>query len=37
VEAIYKILRHLHANDRGVTFTGDLAKPGSLRVAWVVK
>jgi glucose-6-phosphate isomerase len=37
VEAIYKILRHLHANDRGVTFTGDLAKPGSLRVAWVDK
>ncbi|WP_373540513.1 glucose-6-phosphate isomerase [Chamaesiphon sp.] len=35
VEAIYKILRHLQANDRGVTFTGDPAKPGSLRVAWV--
>ncbi|MCY7336521.1 MAG: glucose-6-phosphate isomerase, partial [Chamaesiphon sp.] len=37
VEAIYKILRHLQANDRGVTFTGDPAKPGSLRVAWVDK
>ena len=35
VEAIYKILRHLQSNDRGVTFTGDPAKPGSLRVAWV--
>ncbi|MEA5619719.1 glucose-6-phosphate isomerase [Cronbergia sp. UHCC 0137] len=33
VEAIYKILRHLHANHRGVVFTGDLAKPGSLTVS----
>jgi glucose-6-phosphate isomerase len=32
VEAIYKILRHLAANDRGVTLTGDLAQPGSLTV-----
>ncbi len=32
VEAIYKILRHLQANDRGVVFTGDFAHPGSLRV-----
>jgi glucose-6-phosphate isomerase len=37
VEAVYKILRHLHANDRGVVFTGDLSQPGSLRVAWVDK
>jgi glucose-6-phosphate isomerase len=34
VEAIYKILRHLHANDRGVVFTGDLAQPVSLQVSW---
>ncbi|WP_413176023.1 glucose-6-phosphate isomerase [Anabaena azotica] len=33
VEAIYKILRHLHANNRGVVLTGDLAKPGSLTVS----
>ncbi|MBD2293742.1 glucose-6-phosphate isomerase [Anabaena sphaerica FACHB-251] len=33
VEAIYKILRHLHANHRGVVLTGDLAKPGSLTVS----
>lgn len=33
VEAIYKILRHLHANDRTVTFTGDLSQPGSLMVS----
>jgi glucose-6-phosphate isomerase len=34
VEAVYKILRHLQANDRGVVFTGDLARPGSLMVSW---
>ncbi|MFN6367887.1 MAG: glucose-6-phosphate isomerase, partial [Aphanizomenon sp.] len=33
VEAIYKILRHLHTNNRGVVLTGDLAKPGSLTVS----
>jgi glucose-6-phosphate isomerase len=32
IEAIYKILRHLQANDRNVIFTGDFAHPGSLRV-----
>lgn len=34
VEAIYQILRHLHANDRGVILTGNLAQPGSLQVSW---
>ncbi|MEA5580584.1 glucose-6-phosphate isomerase [Nodularia harveyana UHCC-0300] len=33
VEAIYKILRHLQANQRGVVFTGDLGKPASLKVS----
>ncbi|MFM6039069.1 MAG: glucose-6-phosphate isomerase, partial [Sphaerospermopsis kisseleviana] len=33
VEAIYKILRHLHANNRGVVLTGDLSKPGTLTVS----
>jgi glucose-6-phosphate isomerase len=33
VEAIYKILRHLHTNNRGVVLTGDLAKPGTLTVS----
>jgi glucose-6-phosphate isomerase len=33
VEAIYKIVRHLHANDRGVSLEGDLAKPASLKVS----
>jgi glucose-6-phosphate isomerase len=33
VEAIYKILRHIHANHRGVVLQGDLQKPGSLTVS----
>ncbi|MEH2409000.1 glucose-6-phosphate isomerase [Nostoc sp.] len=33
VEAIYKILRHIHANQRGVVLQGDLQKPGSLMVS----
>lgn len=33
IEAIYKILRHLEANDRGVTFTGELGKPVTLKVS----
>lgn len=33
VEAIYKILRHIHANQRGVVLQGDLHKPGSLTVS----
>ncbi|WP_204102828.1 MULTISPECIES: glucose-6-phosphate isomerase [Spirulina sp. CCY15215] len=34
VEEIYKILRHLQANQRGVIFEGDLQQPASLRVSW---
>lgn len=34
VEAVYKILRHLAANDRGVFLEGDLAKPGALTVSY---
>ncbi|MCU0550304.1 MAG: glucose-6-phosphate isomerase [Leptolyngbya sp. Prado105] len=30
VESVYKIVRHLAANDRGVKLSGDPAKPGSL-------
>ena len=33
VEAIYKILRHLQANQRGVVLQGNLAQPGSLKVS----
>lgn len=34
IEAIYKILRHLHANERGVILDGDLGQPGGLKVSW---
>lgn len=33
VEAIYKILRHLHANQRGVVLQGELGKPATLKVS----
>jgi glucose-6-phosphate isomerase len=33
IEPIYKILRHLHANHRGVVFQGNLADPSSLKVS----
>jgi glucose-6-phosphate isomerase len=33
VESVYKIVRHLAANDRGITLHGDPAKPGSLTVS----
>ncbi|AFY76861.1 glucose-6-phosphate isomerase [Pleurocapsa sp. PCC 7327] len=33
IEAIYKIVRHLEANRRGVIMSGDRANPGSLKVS----
>ncbi len=33
IEAIYKILRHLHTNQRGVVLQGDPGKPSSLTVS----
>lgn len=33
IESIYKIVRHLAANHRGVVLEGNLAQPGSLRVS----
>ena len=33
VEAIYKILRHLQANQRGVVLTGNLGQPSTLMVS----
>jgi glucose-6-phosphate isomerase len=33
VEAIYKIIRHLHENQREVLVTGDLSQPSSLAIA----
>ncbi|NWF58224.1 MAG: glucose-6-phosphate isomerase [Fischerella sp.] len=33
IESIYIILRHLHANQRGVVLQGNLAQPSSLKVS----
>jgi glucose-6-phosphate isomerase len=32
-EAIYKIVRHLNANHRGITISGNLAQPASLMIS----
>jgi glucose-6-phosphate isomerase len=34
IEAIYKIVRHLSANDRSVTVEGNLGQPSSLKISW---
>jgi glucose-6-phosphate isomerase len=33
VEAIYKIVRHLNANRRSLTITGDLSKPETIQIS----
>ncbi|MGK7908917.1 MAG: glucose-6-phosphate isomerase [Synechococcus sp.] len=33
VEAVYKIVRHLAANNRGVVMSGDRAQPSSLKIS----
>ncbi len=33
IEAIYKLLRHLQANNRGVALQGNLGKPSDLKVS----
>ena len=33
IEAVYKIVRHLEANNRGIILRGDRAKPSTLEVA----
>lgn len=33
VEAIYKIVRHLYANDRGIVFEGNPGQPSSLKIS----
>jgi glucose-6-phosphate isomerase len=35
IEVIYKVLRHLHANERGVVLEGNLGEPSSLKVSAV--
>ncbi len=32
-ETLYLILRHLEANQRGITFTGDRSKPATLKIS----
>jgi len=34
VEAIYKIIRHLYSNQRGVEVQGNWGKPSTLKIAW---
>ena len=34
VETVYKIVRHLDANERGIIVRGNLGQPSSLKVAW---
>ena len=34
VETIYQIIRHLHANKRGVVLEGNLGKPDNLTIIW---
>ena len=34
VETVYKIVRHLHANERGIVVHGNLGQPDTLKVAW---
>lgn len=36
IEAVYKLLRHLHFNHRGVVLQGNLAQPDSLMVSSVL-
>jgi glucose-6-phosphate isomerase len=33
IESMYKILRHMHANQRGIVLKGNLAEPSSLTVS----
>ena len=34
IETIYQIVRHLHANERGVILQGNFGKPDSLTIGW---
>ncbi len=35
VETVYKIVRHLAANDRGVVLKGDRRQPATLKVSLI--
>jgi glucose-6-phosphate isomerase len=34
VETVYKIVRHLNANKRGIIVHGNIGQPKTIRVAW---
>ncbi|MEM7590000.1 MAG: glucose-6-phosphate isomerase [Cyanobacteria bacterium P01_A01_bin.83] len=34
VETVYKIVRHLDANERGIAIEGDIGQPSSIKVSW---
>ena len=34
IETVYQIVRHLHANDRGVIIEGNIGQPDKIKVAW---
>ncbi len=34
VEMIYKIIRHLHSNERGVKVEGNWGEPNTLKISW---
>ncbi|MEL7010311.1 MAG: glucose-6-phosphate isomerase [Cyanobacteria bacterium J06588_4] len=34
VETVYKIVRHLDANERGIVVHGNIGQPSSLKVSW---
>ena len=33
IEAVYKIIRHLHANGRGIVLQGNFGEPSSLKIS----
>ena len=34
IETIYKIVRHLYANERGIVVQGNIGKPDTIKVSW---
>ncbi len=34
IETIYKIVRHLYANDRGIMVQGNIGKPDTIKISW---
>jgi glucose-6-phosphate isomerase len=34
IETVYKIVRHLHANKRGVVIAGKIGQPSNLAISW---